>query len=70
MIYRSGVGLLIYLLKHSIPELSNTVRELFKCMDEVNMSHYKDFLRAIKYIINTNNYLYQMKPDVNINVPW
>ena len=34
------------------------------------MSHYKALLRAINYIIDTKDYFYQMKPDVNINGPW
>ena len=33
MEFRSGVGSLLYLLKHSRPELSNSVRELSKVMD-------------------------------------
>ena len=39
-------------------------------MDESNTSHYKALTRAIKYVINTKYYFYQMKPDRNINVPW
>jgi hypothetical protein len=31
--YRSGFGMLLYLIKYSRPELSNAVRELSKCMD-------------------------------------
>ena len=54
--YRSGVGSLLYLVKHSRPELSTAVRELSKCMGEANMSHYKALLRAIKYVIDTKDY--------------
>ena len=32
-IYRSGVGTLLYLTKHSRPDISNPVRELSKTMD-------------------------------------
>ena len=31
--YRSGVGTLLYLTKHSRPDISNPVRELSKTMD-------------------------------------
>ena len=55
-IYRSGIGLLLYLVKHSQPELSNVVRKISKCMDKQNMSHYKDLLRAIKYIMDKKYY--------------
>ena len=46
--YRRVVGCLLYLIKHSKPELSNALHELSKCMDEANISHYKALLRAIK----------------------
>ena len=39
-------------------------------MEKLNMSHYKYFLHAIKHVIDTNDYYYQMKPDRNINGPW
>ena len=32
-LYRSGVGTLFYLTKHSRPDITNAVRELFKSMD-------------------------------------
>ena len=34
------------------------------------MINYKALLHAIKYIVDTKYYFYQMKPDVNINGPW
>ena len=68
--YRSSVGLLLYLVKHSRCELSNTVHELSKWLDKANMSHYKALLRSIKYAIDTKQYCYQMKPDGNTNGPW
>ena len=39
--YRSGIGTLMYLVKLSRPELSNTVRELSKVMDEGTEKHSK-----------------------------
>ena len=66
--YRSGAGSLLYLVKYSQLELSNTVRETYKFMDEANRSHYKDILRAIKYVIDTKYYYYQIKPDRDLNV--
>ena len=69
-IYRSGIGSLLYLVKHSQPELSNVVRKISKCMDKQNMSHYKDLIRVIKYTMDKKYYCYQMKPDRNINGPW
>ena len=66
----SGVGSLLYLVKHSQYEWSNTVSELSKCMDEEYMSNYKAILHEIKYIINKKDYWYQMKQDEKINGPW
>jgi hypothetical protein len=33
--YHSGVGMLLFLVKHSRPDIANPVRELSKCMDGV-----------------------------------
>ena len=37
--YRSGVGTLLYLTKHSRPDISNPVRELSKTMDAPAPAH-------------------------------
>ena len=39
--FRSGVGMLLYLVKHSRPDISNAVRELAKVMDGANLAHMK-----------------------------
>ena len=62
--------LLLYLVKHSLTEISNAVHEVSKCIEKVNMTHYKALLRAINYLIDTEDYFYQMKPYGNINRPW
>ena len=51
--FRSGVGSLLYLLKHSRPDLSNSVRELSKLMDGANKAHQKALFRAIKFVEQT-----------------
>jgi hypothetical protein len=43
--YRSGVGMLLYLIKHSRPDIANVVRELSKGMDSATMAAYKEMLR-------------------------
>ena len=40
-IYRSGVGTLLYLTKHSRPDICNQVRELSKTMDAPAPAHLK-----------------------------
>jgi hypothetical protein len=36
--YCSGVGMLLYLIKYSRPDLANVVTELSKCMDGANLA--------------------------------
>ena len=52
-LFRSGVGLLLYLVKFSRPDLSNAVRELSKVMDGATPAHMKKLMRAIKYVLDT-----------------
>jgi hypothetical protein len=53
--YRTGVGKLLYLVKYSRPDIANCVRELSKCLDGPTETSYKELLRAIKYVLNTND---------------
>lgn len=53
--FRSGVGSLLYLLKHSRPDLSNSVRELSKVMDRANKAHEKMLHRVIRFVEQTKN---------------
>ena len=54
--YRSGVGSLLFLVKHTRPDLANAVRELSKVMDGANEGHMKALLRVIKFVEVTKNY--------------
>ena len=47
--------MLIYFVKHSIPELYNAVIEISKYMDKSNISHYKAPIHPINYLIDTRN---------------
>ena len=60
--YRSGVGTLNYLVKHTRPDLSNAVRELSKVLDGATKQHMMDLYRAIKYTLNTKNYGLPIEP--------
>ena len=51
--YRSGLGMLLFLVKYLRPDISNTVRELSKSSLGPNPAHFKKFLRAIKYVANS-----------------
>jgi hypothetical protein len=54
--YFSGVGMLLYLIKYSRPDLENVVRELSKCMDGANLAAYKEMLRIVKFVLDTKDY--------------
>ncbi len=51
--FRTRVGMLLYLVKLSRPEIANAVRELTKVLDGATESHYKAMLRVMKYIMET-----------------
>ena len=53
--YRSGVGMLLYLVKFSRLDIANASRELAKAMDKSTEEHYKALLRGIKYVIFTED---------------
>jgi len=67
--FRSGVGSLLYLLKHSRPGLSNSVRELSKVMDGASKAHQKALLRAIKFVQQTQERKLVLSPVCN-NLTW
>jgi hypothetical protein len=50
MLYRSAVGSLLFLVKHSRPDLANSVREFSKVMDRAEKSQWKELLRMVKYL--------------------
>ena len=53
--YRSGVGMLLYLVKYSRPDISNPVRELSKVNDGATEANRKSLMRVIKYVTSTKN---------------
>jgi hypothetical protein len=63
--FRSRVGMLLYMVKHSNFDLSNAVRELSKVADEATMAHWKLLLRNIKYVITTEYLALKLRPNAN-----
>jgi hypothetical protein len=55
--FRSGVGTLHYLIKHSRPNIANEVRELAKYMDGVTLAACKDMLRVVRLALDTKFFL-------------
>ena len=48
--YRSGVGTLLYLTKHSRPDICNPVRELSKTMDAPAPVHLKEMYKVVRHV--------------------
>jgi hypothetical protein len=51
--YHSGVGMLLYLAKHSRPDISNAVSELTKVLDGATNAHWKSLICTIKFVVDT-----------------
>ena len=60
--YRSGVGMLLYLVKHSRPDIANGVRELSKALVGPSEAAYKDMLRMVKFVLETKNLAIKLMP--------
>jgi len=60
--FRTEVGMLLYLTKHSRPEIWNAVRELTKVLDGATPGHYKMMIRVMNYIMETKDYGVHIKP--------
>jgi hypothetical protein len=60
--YHSGVGILLYLVKHSRPDISNVVRELTKVLDGATNAHWKSLICTIKFVLDTKLYALILSP--------
>ena len=68
------MGRLLYLLKHSRPELSNPIRELARMMSSPTEDHMEEMYRVIKWVLDNPDIGLKMKPVVNFdedgNIIW
>jgi hypothetical protein len=64
--YRSGVGMLLYLINDSRPDFYNFVRELSKCMDKATMGNHLKMLRVVKFVIDTKTFCLKIRPENKI----
>lgn len=55
LLIQSGVAMLLYLVKHTRPEIANAVRELSKALDCPSPVAYKEMLCVIKHLLDTKN---------------
>ena len=67
----SGVGMLLFLVKHSRPDLANPTRELAKVMDGGTKDHQKELYRVIKYVLDTKKDALHLRPkEATLNDMW
>ena len=59
--YRSGVGTLLYLTKHSRPDISNPERELSNTMDAPAPAHLKEMYKLIRLVLSIKDYGLEFK---------
>ena len=64
--YRSGVGTLLYLTKHSRPDICNPVRELSKTMGAPVPVHLKEMYKVIRHVLSTKGYglKFELRKDI------
>ena len=59
---RSGVGTLLYLTKHSRPDITNPVRELSKSKDGASMAHVTEMYRVTNFVLEMKTLGLRMVP--------
>jgi hypothetical protein len=69
-LYRSGVGMLLYLVKHSRPDIVNAVQELSKRMTGTNAAAFKELMRVIKFVLDTREYGLKLAPKWEDAMLW
>ena len=68
--YQSGIGMLLYLVRHLCPDLANMTRKLSKANNGANPMAYKENLSVIRYVLDMKNLGLKIKSMGNSNKPW
>ena len=63
--YQSEVGTLLYLTKHSRPNIANAVREFSNSMDGASKLQFREMLRVIKFVLDTKDLGLTMVPTLH-----
>jgi hypothetical protein len=50
-----GAGMLLYLVKHSLLDITNSIREISKVADGATEAHFKALQHTVKYVIDTEH---------------
>ena len=68
--YRSGIGMLLFLVKFSRPDISNSVRELSKANDGATEKHFRGLLRTVKYALDTKQKALMYQTGDRLETVW
>ena len=60
--YQSGIGMLLYLVKYSRPDIANPVRELSNVLAGSTTISFKEMLHITKYVLDTKDMGLNMEP--------
>ena len=59
--------MLLFLVKHTRPDIANCTRELSKVLDKATVSAYKEMTRIIKFLLDMADYGLQFKPKQSMD---
>ena len=62
--------MLLYLVKHSRPDIANPVRELSKVLDCTTPAAMKEMYRVIKYVLDTRGKGLRIETIFGDSGPW
>ena len=68
--YWLGVGMLLYMMKYSHPNLAHMTRELSKANNGANHAAFKELIHVIRYVVDKKNLGLKIKPMGDSNEPW
>jgi hypothetical protein len=63
-LYRLGIVMLLYRVKHPRPNITNVVRELSKVMDGATLAAIKEMKRVIKFVLDMRHYGLKIEQQV------
>ena len=63
-IYRSLTRKLMYLIKHSRPDIANALCEVSKNMDRENQEHLMELYKAVSFVLGTKDRGLALQPDL------
>ena len=64
-LFWEGVGMLLYLMEHSRPDVANFTGKLSKAVDGTNQAAFLKMHHNINYILNMKNLTLKLEPSGN-----